>query len=92
MDVACAGRCVENKVVERTPIGIHDELFERRCGHTTTPKCSGVGIDKEADAEQFHTIFLNRFNQLAPVFLNHIGTFIFHTEHFRHARAENVGV
>ena len=49
MDIAGAGRGIENHVIEFSPLGIGNELLEGVTCHAAAPKCGGRWVDKEAD-------------------------------------------
>ena len=70
MDVAGARRCIEDEVIQVTPVGIGDELLQGRASHATTPQSSRGRTYEEADAEQLHTIFLDRFDEVSAILVN----------------------
>ena len=92
MDVARARRRVENQVVESTPVGVADELFQRPRGHTTAPERCRLRVNEEAYAQQLHAILLNGNNQVATILVDGIRTGILHAEHLCHRRTEDVAV
>ena len=92
MDVAGPRRRIEDEIVQLAPVGIGDELFQGRASHAAPPQGCGVGIHEETDAQQFHTVFLHRFYQVASVLLHGIGAHILHAKHLGHGRAEDVGI
>ena len=56
VDVARARRSVEDEVVQRAPLCVGDELLEGVGGHAAAPECGRIGIDEEADGEDFDAI------------------------------------
>ena len=92
MDVAGARRRVEDEEVEFAPVCIGDELLEGTRGHTASPKRGSCGGNEEADGKQFDAVFLDGTDEVATVFLDGIGAFIFDIEHLGHRRAEYIGV
>ena len=92
MDVAGAWRGVEDEVVELSPVGIGNELLKGTGGHATTPEGGGGRRDEEADGEQFDTVLLDGYDEVATIFLDGVGTLILDVEHLRHGGAEDIGV
>ena len=92
MDVACARRCVEDEVVEVSPVRVGNQLLQCRCRHSAAPQRRRGLVDEEADAQQLHPVFLYRLYELPAVLLNGVRTLVLHIEHLWHGRAEYVGV
>ena len=74
MDIGCARRGVEDKIVEIAPIGVGDKLFQRRRSHSATPKGCRFGVYEETDRQQFDAVFLDGDNELAAFFLHSVRT------------------
>ena len=49
LDVAGAGRHVDDQVVEVAPVGVLQQLLERLRDHRAAPDHRRVGVDQEAD-------------------------------------------
>ena len=92
MNVTCAGRKVNQEIIKIPPIGIANQLLQCVARHTATPKCSLIRINEETDRKQFYTVFLYRNNQVTSIDFFRIRTGIFHLEHLRHGRTENVSI
>ena len=92
MDVARAGRGVEDEVVECAPVGITYQLLQCIARHAAPPQCSRAGVNKEPDGEQLDAILLNRYNEVASLHALGIGAGIFYMEHLGHRGTEDVGV
>ena len=92
VNVAGARRGVEDEVVEFAPLRFGDELLEGVACHTATPQGGLVGIDKEADGEQFHAVFLDGHDEVATIYLLCVWALFFHTKHLGHGGTEDVGV
>ena len=92
MYVARARRHIYHKVVKLAPICFSDKLFQSVAGHTATPKHRAVLIHEETNRKEFHTVFLDRSDKIAPADFVHIYRLVLDSEHLRHRRAENVGI
>ena len=92
MDVAGARRRVEDEIVEVAPVGVGDELLQGIGCHTASPQRCGVGIHEESDAQELHSIFLYRLDELAAVHRHGIRTLVLNVKHLWHRRTEDVGV
>ena len=92
MDVARARRSVEDEVVQRAPLCVGDELLEGVGGHAAAPEGGRIGIDEEADGEDFNAILLGGDEELSAV--HHFGKNLlrFEVEHLGHGGAEDVGI
>ena len=92
MDIAGAGRGVENHVIEFSPLGIGNELLQSVACHTTAPKCGSRGVDKETDREEFYTIFVCRNNELATFYHFSEDVHLLQLEHFGDRGTKDVGI
>ena len=92
VNIARAGRRVDDEVVEFSPIGFGNELPERVGGHGAAPECGRLRVDEEADGEKFHPVFECRDEELAAFDDVCVNLFAFDAEHFGHGRTENVGI
>ena len=92
MNVAGAWRCVEDEVVKVSPFSIADELLECVASHAATPQGSLVGINKEADGEEFYAVFLDRHDEVTTIDGVSVWAFALHAKHLRYRRTEDVGV
>ena len=92
VDVAGAGRRVEDEVVEFTPVGIPDELLEGVAGHASAPQCSLFGVDEEADAQHLDAILLDGDDEVAPLDVLAVGTCVLYLEHLGYGGTEDVAV
>ena len=92
MDVTGARRGIQHEIIQFAPVGIGYQLFQRVAGHTATPQRSLIRVYKETDGKQFDTVFLDRYNQVATVHFFGIRTGVFHLEHLRHRRTEDIRI
>ena len=92
VNVACAGRHIDDKVVEVAPIGFGDELLEGIACHAATPENRFFRVDQKTYRKEFYAIFFDWDNEVAAVDGLHIKFGIFHAEHFRHRWTEDIGI
>jgi hypothetical protein len=64
LDVAGAGRHVDDQVVELAPVGVLQQLLERLRDHRAAPHHRRVGVDQEADRHRLHAVRLERLERL----------------------------
>ena len=92
MDVARARRSVEDEVVQFAPLRVGNELLEGVRGHAAAPKGGRIGIDEEADGENFDAVFLCGDKELAAVHHFRKNLLRLEVEHLGHRGAEDVGI
>ena len=92
MDVAGAGRCVDNEIVELAPVGLGDELLEGVAGHGAAPYGGLLGLDKESDGQNLDAPLLGGHNQLAVAHHLAHGLVFLKVKHRGDGRTEDVGI
>ena len=88
LDVAGAGRQVDDQVVEVGPVGLAQQLLERLRDHRPAPDHRVVLLDQEADRHHLDAVVLHRLHGLAVA---RFGPAV-DAHHHRLARAVDVGV
>ena len=88
LDVAGAGRHVDDQVVEVAPVGLAQQLLERLRDHRPAPDHRLVGLDQEADRHHLHAVAIIGSIVLPSLRLGPAGD----AHHRRLARAVDVGV
>ena len=88
LDVAGAGRHVDDEVVDLAPVRVLQQLLERLRDHRAAPDHRRVLVDHEADRHRLHAVRLHRLERLAVVGLRAAGD----AEHRRLRRPVDVGV
>ncbi len=92
MDVAGTRRHINQEIIEFAPIGITNQLAQGIRRHAATPQHRGVFINKKTYRKQLHPVAFMGNNKFSAVDMVHIKLGILHTEHFRHRRAEYIGI
>ena len=92
MNIACARRRIENKVIQLTPVCISNQLLQGRTSHSAAPQSSRSRTYEETDTQELHAVFLDRFDEVSAVLVNRIRTLLLHTEHLRHGRTEDIRI
>lgn len=92
VDVAGAGRCIEDEVVKVAPVGVADELFECVASHAASPKRGLVGVDEESDAQHLDAVLFDGDDEVASVDVLAVRTCVLHLEHLGHGGTEDVAV
>ena len=92
MDVAGARRGVEDKIIQVAPIRVGNQLLERVRGHAAAPQRGSVGIDKETDGQDAHTVLFGGNEELPAVPDFGKDTLRFEVEHLRNGRTEDIGI
>ena len=88
LDVAGAGRQVDDQVVEVLPVGLAQQLLQRLRGHRAAPDHGLVLVDQEADRHHLHAVVLQRLHGLAVLALGPARD----AQHHRQAGAVDVGI
>jgi hypothetical protein len=88
LDVAGAGRHVDDQVVEVAPVRLAQQLLQRLHGHRAAPDHRLVAIDQEADGHDLHTVVLERLHRRAVI----AHRTRIHAHHLRLAGAIDIGI
>jgi hypothetical protein len=89
LDVAGAGRHVDDQVVELAPVGVAQQLGERLGDHRATPDHRLLLLDQESDRDDLDAVSLERLD--APTVATD-GPLALQAHHARLAGAVDVGV
>ena len=92
MDVTGSWRRIQDEIIQIAPVGIPNQLLQRVACHSSSPESRLVWLHEETNAQDFHAILLDGFDQVAPVDFFAVGTFLLNLEHLRNAWAEDVAV
>ena len=93
MDVAGSRRHVDEKIVQRPPGDLENELLEGAAGHGTAPDEGLARLGEVADGNPFDAVFLGRDHQVASfLVLDHVGNIVFGAGHNGHRRAIDVRI
>ncbi len=89
LDVARAGRHVDDQIVEVAPVRLREQLVQRRRDHRATPGHRLLVVDEEADRHCLEPVRDERLERLAVA---RLGSPAHQAQHSRLARAVDVGV
>lgn len=92
VDIAGAGRQVDQEIVEFAPMRILDKLLDSIGSHAATPDDRLLGIDEETDRKHAYAVLLDGLDQRASVLLDRHGTAVLGMEHLRHGRTVDIGI
>ncbi len=65
LDVARARRHVDHEVIELTPVGVAQQLIQRRSHHGPAPDHRLLDVDQESDRHRDHAVIAERLDALA---------------------------
>ena len=88
LDVAGAGRHVDDEVIEVTPVGVLQQLLQRLRHHRAAPDHRRVDVDQKADRHRLQPV---RFERLQRLAVPGLGT-ARDAEHHRLRRSVDVGI
>ena len=92
MDVAGAGRQIDEHEVQLPPVRIGKQLAQSPAGHRTAPDNGLVGVGEEPNGQDLDAVLFDGLNQGLLSNGDWFGLGFGNVEHGRHARPVDVGV
>ena len=92
LDVARAGRKVDDEVVEFAPLGLGNQLRQGTGGHGTTPDDGQTVVHQQTQRDNLEAIFLNGHEVLLLAHVGGVHRHIFHSKHLMDGRAVDVSI
>ena len=92
MNIARSWRKVDKEEIEFSPVGFKNELVKCFRSHRSTPYYCLIGIGKESDREDFHTVVFDRLDERFAIDSHRLRSVTCYIKHYGDRGSIDIGI